>query len=140
VTTVITLEGVGAEAASAVAQRLIGPCVVLPYAALRREWIAKPHDADIDATVAAQQLKLLTAGYVKAGYHVVLHGELDESRETLLRLMRMVPNVSALAVGVGPGVAAVDLSLNKGLGAAAIAEAVWAALPSDALTPGGSDA
>ena len=138
-TAVITLQGADAtpEAAAAVAQRLTGPCVVLPFDALRRDWIAKP-GAD-DATVAAQQLKLLSAGYVKAGYHVVVHGEAlaeGQTRDDMLRLMRMVPGVYALSVAVGlSAVREVDLLLSAGQSLSEIAQAVWEALPVDAVGP-----
>ncbi|PZC49914.1 MAG: hypothetical protein DK306_000337 [Chloroflexi bacterium] len=148
-TAFITLQGAEAtpEAAAAVAQRLTGPCVVLPFDALRRDWIAKP-GAD-DATVAAQQLKLLGAGYVKAGYHVVVHGEAlaeGQAGNDVLRLMRMVPGVYALSVAVGLGTDGlgadgleagreVDLRLPAGQSLSEIAQAVWEALPVDAVGP-----
>ena len=146
-TAVITLQagpagsGTGATLAAAIAKRLTGPGVVVPFDAMRRDWIAKPHDAETDARVAAQQLKLLSAGYVKAGYHVVVHGDtLDDAdaRDGLLRLIRMVPGVYALAVGIGTGVP-VDLALSAQQPVEAIAQAVWEALPPDAAA-GGHDA
>jgi hypothetical protein len=132
----------GATIAAAIAQRLTGPCVVVPFEALHRDWVAKPHRAEIDVRVAAQQLKLLSAGYVKAGYHVVVHGEAlasGDARDGLLRLIRMVPGVYALAVGVGVGVGvdvavAVELALSAEQPIDAIAQAVWEALPPDAVS------
>ena len=121
-----------------------GPCVVVPFDTMRRDWIAKPHDAETDARVAAQQLKLLCAGYVKAGYHVVVHGDAlagGDAREGLLRLMRMVPGVYALAVGVGlesgadmGGDVPVELALSGRQSVDAIAQAVWEALLLEAVS------
>lgn len=133
---VVTVQGAEAGGCvGAIAQRLTGPCVVLPFDALRREWIAKPGGEAHDAAVAAQQLKLLVAGYVKAGYHVVAHGDaLDdgEARDDVLRLMRMVPGVATLAAGIG-ATAPVDLALAAGQTPVAVAEAIWRALPPDAV-------
>ncbi len=140
-TAVITVQArAGGDAiAAGIARRLTGPCVVVPFDAMRRDWIAKPQGAETDARVAAQQLKLLTAGYVKAGYHVVIHGDelaAGDTREDLLRLIRMVPGVAALSVGVGVG-APVDLALSERQPVDAITQAVWEALPPDALTGAG---
>ena len=139
-TAVVTLEGAPgrpwtlAEVAAGVARRLTGPVVVLPFDALRREWLAKPRGGDADAAVAAQQLKLLAAGYVKAGYHLVVQGlSEDGARDDLLRLMRMVPSVSALSVSVGGDGAGVDLPLAASGDAEALAQTVWEALPPEAL-------
>ena len=135
-TVVVTLQAAqdGATIAAAVARRLTGPAVVVPFDTIRREWIAKPQEAETDARIAAQQLKLITAGYVKAGYHVVVHGhELGsgETRENLLRLVRMVPGATALAVGVGVEVP-VELTLGLQESPESVAQAVWEALPLDA--------
>ena len=137
-------EAEGTAIAAAIAQRLPGPCVVVPFDTMRRDWIAKPHDAETDARVAAQQLKLLCAGYVKAGYHVVVHGDAlagGDAREGLLRLMRMVPGVYALTVGVGlesgadmGGDVPVELALSGRQSVDAIAQAVWEALPLEAVS------
>ncbi|MXY79176.1 MAG: hypothetical protein F4Y94_05715 [Chloroflexi bacterium] len=132
-TTVITLHAAeqGASIARAVAARLPGPSVMLPFAALHGEWIAEPLGGERDAPVASQQLKLLTAGYVKAGYHVVVHGEALHATgagDDLLRLIRMVPSVRALSVGVGANAADVDLALPAGGTAESVAAAVAAAL------------
>ena len=137
-TAVITVQApAGGEAiAAGIARRLTGPCVVVPFDSVRRDWIAKPQGAETDARVAAQQLKLITAGYVKAGYHVVVHGDelaAGDTRDDLLRLIRMVPGVYALSVGVGAGVP-VDLALSERQPVEAIAQAVWEALPPDALS------
>ena len=131
--TVITLHATeqGAEIAAAIAAGLPGPSVVLPFAALHGEWVAEPLGEGRDAAVASQQLKLLTAGYVKAGYHVVVHGEAlhkDGAGDDLLRLIRMVPGVRALSVGVGDDAAGVDLALPAGATAESVAAAVAAAL------------
>lgn len=142
-TTVITLHAAeqGASIAAAIAARLPGPSVVLPFAALHGEWVKEPLGGERDAAIASQQLKLLTAGYVKAGYHVVVHGEaLRETgaSEDLLRLMRMVPGVRALSVGVGADAAAdaadVDLALPADGTAESVAAAVAAAL-TERLSP-----
>jgi len=132
-TVVITLQAAqdGAAIAASVAQRLTGPAVVVPFDTVRRDWVAKPHDAETDERVASQQLKLLTAGYVKAGYHVVVHGhELGsgDTRDDFLRLVRMVPGITALAVGAGVEVP-VELALGLQESPEAVAEAVWEALP-----------
>ncbi|MCY3920181.1 MAG: hypothetical protein OXG38_10320 [Chloroflexi bacterium] len=132
-TTVITLHAAeqGAAMAAAIAARLPGPSVVLPFAALHGEWIAEPLGGERDAAIASQQLKLLTAGYVKAGYHVVVHGEaLHETGagDDLLRLIRMVPGVRALSVGVGDDAADIDLALPAGATVESVAAAVAAAL------------
>ncbi len=137
-TTVITLHAAdhsaaqGALIAAAIAARLPGPGVVLPFAALAGEWIAEPLGGGRDADVASRQLKLLAAGYVKAGYHVVVHGEALRAAgagDDLLRLIRMVPGVRALSVGVGVDAGGVDLALPGGETAESIAESV-----ADALT------
>ena len=124
----------------AITGRLPGPSVVVPFGALSGEWIATPHGGETDAVVASRQLKLLTSGYVKAGYHVVVYGEAlrdGGAGDDLLRLVRMIPGVSALsvAVGVEAGDAAADVALPAGATPESIAAAVWAALsegrPSD---------
>lgn len=135
-TVVITLQAAqdGPAIAASVAQRLTGPAVVVPFDSIRREWIAKPQEAATDARVAAQQLKLLAAGYLKAGYHVVVHGHdlgSGETREDLLRLVRMVPGAYALAVGVGVEVP-VELALGLQESPESVAQAVWETLPPDA--------
>ena len=131
--TVITLHTAEQAAATAasIAARLPGPSVVLPFTALHGEWVSEPLGGGRDAAVASQQLKLLTAGYVKAGYHVVVHGEaLHETGagEDLLRLIRMVPGVRALSVGVGTDAADVDIALPTDGTAESVAAAVAAAL------------
>ena len=142
-TAVITLraaDGAGAIAA-AIAARLPGPSVVVPFRALAGEWIATPRGGETDAVVASRQLKLLTSGYVKAGYHVVVHGEAlrdGGAGDDLLRLARMIPGVSALSVGVGVEAtdAGADIALPAGATPESIAAAVWAALP-DGRPPDG---
>ena len=131
---VITLraaDGAGAIAA-VIAARLPGPSVVVPFGALSGEWIATPRGGEEDAVVASRQLKLLTSGYVKAGYHVVVYGEAlrdGGAGDDLLRLVRMIPGVSALSVGVGVDAGAgFDLALPAGATAESAAEAVRAAL------------
>ena len=132
-TTVITLHAAerGAPIAAAIAERLAGPSVVVPFAALSGEWVAAPLGGGRDTAVASQQLKLLTAGYVKAGYHVVVHGEAlrdGGAGDDLLRLIRMVPGVRALSVGVGVDAAGVDLALPADGTAESVAATVAAAL------------
>ena len=101
-TAVIAIQGIeSADLARAVAQQLTGPTVVLPYFALRRDWIVKPAGDETDAATARQQTKLLVAGYVRAGYHVVLAiGPESESPaiDEILGLMRTVRNVHTLRV------------------------------------------
>ena len=142
---VITLQAADAEAGigrtigRAIAGRLPGPSVVVPFGALSGEWIATPQGGEADAVVASRQLKLLTSGYVKAGYHVVVHGEAlraGGAGDDLLRLVRMIPGVSALSVAVGVDAGAgLDVALPAGATPESIAAAVWAALseglPSD---------
>ena len=143
---VITLQAADAEAGigrtigRAIAGRLPGPSVVVPFGALSGKWIATPQGGETDAVVASRQLKLLTSGYVKAGYHVVVYGEAlraSGAGDDLLRLVRMIPGVSALSVGVGVEAmdAGTDVALPAGATPESVAAAVWAALsdgrPSD---------
>ena len=118
----------------AIAGRLPGPSVVVPFGALSGEWIATPQGGETDVVVASRQLKLLTSGYVKAGYHVVVYGEAlrdGGAGDDLLRLVRMIPGVSALSVAVGIEAmdAAADVALPAGATAESVVAAVWAALP-----------
>ena len=124
---------IGGTIGRAIAARLPGPSVAVPFAALSGEWIATPQGGDVDAVVASRQLKLLTSGYVKAGYHVVVYGEAlrdGGAGDDLLRLVRMIPGVSALSVGVGVDAGGdVDVALSAGATPESVAAAVWAALP-----------
>ena len=144
---VITLHAADAEAGiartigRAITGRLPGPSVVVPFGALSGEWIATPQGGDVDAVVASRQLKLLTSGYVKAGYHVVVYGEAlrdGGAGDDLLRLVRMIPGVSALSVAVGVEAmdGAADVALPAGATAESVAAAVSAAL-TERLAPDG---
>ncbi len=94
--------------ARAVAGRLSGAAVQIPFDQLLRDWIVTaPSDAESVPHTTAMQAKLLVAGYVKARYHVVLHGSFrlfsprdDEAVSAIVRLMNAVPGVSALRVYV----------------------------------------
>ena len=131
---------IGGTIGRAIAGRLPGPSVVVPFGALSGEWIATPQGGEVDAVVASRQLKLLTSGYVKAGYHVVVYGEAlrdGGAGDDLLRLVRMIPGVSALSVGVGiAAMDAPDVALPAGATPESVAAAVWAAL-SEGLAPDG---
>ena len=125
---------IGGTIGRAIAGRLPGPSVVVPFGALSGEWIATPQGGEADAVVASRQLKLLTSGYVKAGYHVVVYGEAlrdGGAGDDLLRLVRMIPGVSALSVAVGIEAmdAAADVALPADATPESVAAAVWAALP-----------
>ena len=94
-----------AEVAAGVARRLSGQAVVIPYDVLLQGWPVKPGDREELDLLTAKQVKLLTAGYVRAGFHVVLHGSFgeagrgsEEGINTLLGLMRTVPGVHTLLV------------------------------------------
>ena len=104
-TVVLALVGAEAEAVGAeVARRLTGQAVVIPYDTMLTAWPVGPSDGEALAALTGQQAKLLCAGYVKAGYHVVLAGTFareplaapdDASIEAILRLLSMVPGVHA---------------------------------------------
>ena len=67
------------EVAAGVARRLSGQAVVIPYDVLLQGWPVKPGDPKELDLLTAKQVKLLTAGYVRAGFHVVLHGSFGEA-------------------------------------------------------------
>lgn len=112
-TVVLALVGVEAEAVGAeVAPRLAGPAVVIPYDSMLTEWpVGPPGDGKALAALTGQQAKLLCAGYVKAGYHVMLAGHFsrapleapdDAQIDAILRLMSMVPGVHAERADLDP--------------------------------------
>ena len=95
------------EVAGAVAARLTGASVVVPYDAMLREWIRDAKDDEAVQALTAQQVKLLVAGYIRAGFHVVIHGgfALRERGNTatlddMLRLMRTIPDVQVVRASV----------------------------------------
>lgn len=145
-----------ADVAAAVARRMTGPTVVVPYDALLNRWVAKPGDGEAEVALAAQQAKLLVAGYVKAGYHTLIEGTFvrsgrreDGAVEAILRLMQTVPDVETLSVLVSGGdespVAeayrsqpATDLTCDlHSVSVDQAAEAVWEALPVESFDRGG---
>ena len=139
-TAVIAIQGMeAADLSRAVAQQLTGPTVVLPYSALRRDWIVKPAGDETDVASARQQTKLLVAGYVRAGYHVVLAvGPESEGTaiDEILGLIRTVRNVHTLCIAVvsasGPDAAtnSADLICElRTLRPHEAARRVWEALP-----------
>ena len=110
-TAVVIITGAAGTApvTRALARRLTGPVVQIPFDALTRDWPLQPADPALIAETAAAQAKLLTAGYVRAGFHVLLHGSFvtdgsrDDRAPTAIRgLMRTVPGVRALWVGLTP--------------------------------------
>ena len=110
-----------AEVADAVAARLAGASVVVPYDTMLREWIRNAEGEEAAQVLTAQQVKLLVAGYIRAGYHVVIHGSFargDHANtaplDDMLRLMRTVPDVHvvrAAATGAA-ATATVDVPLD----------------------------
>lgn len=135
-TVVVALIGVEAGAVgAAVARRLDGPAIVIPYDSMLTEWpVAPPDDEEALAALTGQQAKLLCAGYVKAGYHVMLAGSFsrasleapdDAQIDAILRLMSMVP-----------GVYAERADLDPSLDHAAAARQIVARLPIEGM-PGG---
>ncbi len=122
--------------ASAVARQLSGPTVVLPYDDLLNRWIVRPGDSETMLSVTGKQVKLLVAGYVRAGFHVVIHGSLardgrrDEGAiEETLTLMRTVRGVQTLGVGLhGVGQAGIPLEGSAGP-VGEIARRIFAAIP-----------
>jgi hypothetical protein len=112
-TVVLALVGMEAEAVGAeVGRRLRGPTVVIPYDSMLIEWpITPPEDWETLAALTGQQAKLLCAGYVKAGYHVMLVGNFsreplegpnDAQINSILRLMSMVPGVHSERADLDP--------------------------------------
>ena len=135
-TIVLALVGAEAEAVGAeVTRRLTGPAVVIPYDAMLTEWpVSQPDDSEALAALTGQQAKLLCAGYVKAGYHVMLAGSFartplegpdDTQIDAILRLMSMVP-----------GVYAERADLDPTLGHAAAARQIVARLPIEGVASG----
>lgn len=129
--------------AAAVAQRLTGPVVVIPYDTVQSEWPRNAPDPAALASVTAQQIKLLCAGYVRAGYHIVLYGvalsDDGAALDTLLRLMATIPGVHPHRADVG-GLVRADPNADLGAIApsadlGAIADALLEQLP-----PGARDA
>ncbi len=136
-TIVLALVGADAEAVGAeVARRLSGPAVVIPYDAMLTEWpVSPPDDRESLAALTGQQAKLLCAGYVKVGYHVMLAGSFaraplkepdDTQIDAILRLMSMVPGVHAERADLDPG-----------LDPAAAARQIVARLPIEGVASGG---
>ena len=105
---VICSGGDAEDFARAVARRLPGPAVQIPFDAFVRDWPVTAPAAEALATVSAQQAKLLVAGYVRAGFHVVLHGSFVvgdrriDAAEEIVRLMATVPQVRTLRVYAVP--------------------------------------
>ena len=88
------------EVADAVAERLTGASVVVPYDTMLREWLRDSRDDGAVQSLTAQQVKLLVAGYIRAGLHVVIHGSFalrdrgnTATLDDMLRLMRTIPDV-----------------------------------------------
>ena len=133
-----------APVAEVLAQKLTGPCVVVPYDDLLHAWVAKPADGQTVRSVTANQIKLLTAGYVRAGFHVVIHGSLERGgraetaglRETLA-LMQTVPGVAALSARLGEtpeGDDAPDVTIDSTMTEARLcAQRIWERIPPEAL-------
>ena len=93
--------------ARTLAQQLEGPSILIPYDTLLNDWIIAPGDSEAVRTVTAQQVKLLTAGYVRAGYHVIIHGSFtrdglrdDVAVDEILRLLRTVPDVRTVSAAL----------------------------------------
>ncbi len=122
--------------ASTVARQLSGPTVVLPYDDLLNGWIVKPSDSETMLSVTGKQVKLLVAGYVRAGFQVVIHGSMardgrrDEGAiEETLTLMRTVQGVQTLGVGLhGVGQAGIPLEGSAGP-VGEIARRIFEAIP-----------
>ena len=121
--------------------------------ALLHDWVAKPADDAVIRESATQQARLLASAYIRAGFHVILHGAFtrgglrDEAGlAQTLALLATIPRVHVLRTHVG-----LDVGMDGGMdggteaaeGAATIAlghppidprraaERIWEALPPD---------